>query len=134
MKKRLLFLVVIAIILMFIFNVYYFIFIKNGIVIPCIFHEITGFYCPGCGVTRMFLSLIKFDFYQAFRYNQLIFISLPFIIILVVDKFIKWIIGNPNYLYKKIGNKVWIILLIVTVFFAIIRNVPFFDYLIPTVV
>ena len=44
--------------------------------IPCLFHEITNLYCPGCGITRMFLSLFKLDFYQAFRYNPLVFILL----------------------------------------------------------
>lgn len=113
---------------------YYFMFNELEIVIPCVFHLITGFYCPGCGITRMIFSLIKFDFYQAFRYNPLIFIFIPFILIIFIDLIIKWLIGRKDYLYLKINNKMWLILVIITLLFGIIRNIPFFDYLIPTVV
>ena len=44
--------------------------------LTCVFLDTTGFYCPGCGVTRLIFSLLQFDFYQAFRYNPLIFIIL----------------------------------------------------------
>ena len=43
-------------------------YLKYNIGIPCIFHELTGFYCPGCGLTRAIASIVKLDFYQAFRY------------------------------------------------------------------
>ncbi len=42
--------------------------------IPCIFFLTTGFKCPGCGVSRMFISMLKFDFVSAFHYNPVIFI------------------------------------------------------------
>ena len=28
--------------------------------IPCLFHELTGFYCPGCGGTRAVLALVPY--------------------------------------------------------------------------
>ena len=93
--------------------------ILDIISIPCLFHKITGLYCPGCGVTRMFLSLFKLDFYQAFRYNQFIFIMLPFGILLFIDKIIK----RENSLYKKIPNYVWYIIIILLIIFGIIRNI-----------
>ncbi len=36
---------------------------------PCIFHELTGFYCPGCGGTRAFLALITGHPILSFLYN-----------------------------------------------------------------
>ena len=33
--------------------------------IPCMFHQITGLYCPGCGVSRMCLALFRLDFVSA---------------------------------------------------------------------
>ena len=40
--------------------------------IPCVFNLITGYYCPGCGITRMFISIYKLDFYQATVNNILL--------------------------------------------------------------
>ena len=133
-KKRLLLSLKILFISVLLAIIYVILFVKFGIVIPCFFHEITHLYCPGCGITRMIVSLLRIDFYQAFRFNPLLFIFLPFTIFLVVDAFIKWLKGSDTYFYKKISNKVWIILIIVTIGFGIIRNIPYFDYLIPTVV
>lgn len=104
----------------------------NGIYIPCIFHEITGLYCPGCGITRLFLSLLTFDFYQAYRYNQLVFILLPFTLILIIDYLFKTLTNKKNILYHKINNKVWYLLILLTILFGIVRNIPNFDYFIPT--
>ena len=114
--------------------VMYYIFILNNITIPCLFNKITNLYCPGCGVTRMIISLLKLDFYQAFRYNQLIFIFLPFIFFLLMDFLIKWPKGQNNYIYLKINNKIWIGLLIITLIFGILRNIPLFDYLKPVII
>jgi len=105
-----------------------------GIVIPCVFHELTGLYCPGCGVTRMIFALLKLDFYQAFRYNSLIFLFMPFILVCTFDFIIKKFKNKSNYLYQNINNKIWILLIVITLLFGVLRNVPIFDYLIPTVV
>ncbi len=41
----------------------------TGIYIPCTVYATTGFKCCGCGVTNMFMSLIHFNFQQAWSYN-----------------------------------------------------------------
>ena len=46
--------------------------------ISCVFLEFLKIPCPGCGMTRAFLSLIKLDFYSAVRYNICIFF-MPYI-------------------------------------------------------
>ena len=35
----------------------------------CIFKRLTGYKCPGCGMTRAFISLGRFQFTDAFQYN-----------------------------------------------------------------
>ena len=83
----------------------------------------------GCGVTRMIKSILKFDFYQAFRYNPLCFIL--------------FIISIPYFIYKtiiyiKTGNiklpslKLLIIIIVILFIYMVLRNIPKFDYLIPT--
>lgn len=35
----------------------------------CLFQRIWGIQCPGCGMTRAFLSLANFEWIQAWQYN-----------------------------------------------------------------
>lgn len=104
--------------------IYYFLNKYIGFEIKCFIHALTGYYCPGCGITRMFFSIIELDLYQAFRYNPLIFILLILsIIYLIINKFIKKIVIKKNFL---------IILLIIIILFGILRNIDLFSYLKPT--
>lgn len=93
--------------------------------IPCLFHEITNLYCPGCGITRMFLALFKLDFYQAFRYNPLVFILL----ILSIVYFLVKKIGKLNF---KFPNYIYYYLLVIVIIYGILRNIPLFSFLAPT--
>ena len=97
--------------------------------IPCLFYEITGYYCPGCGITRVLFSLLKLDFYQAFRYNPLIFIL---IIITGIYWLVKFILKKFMNISIEIPNYVYYILLIIVIIFGILRNIPMFDFLSPT--
>ena len=48
----------------------------TGKFIECFYWKATGYLCPGCGLTRMFISLIKLDVAAAFNYNPVMFIVL----------------------------------------------------------
>ena len=99
--------------------------------IPCVFESITGFYCPGCGVTRMLKSMLVFDFYQAFRYNPLLFIFTPFILILLFN-YLYCYYKKKESLFKKMPKSVCNILLVITIIYWILRNI--IPWLAPTVV
>lgn len=105
---------------------YYFLNRYLSISIPCVFYEITGLYCPGCGVTRMIFSLLQGNIYQSFRYN-------PFLFILMWSYlfYIFYQIVNRRKV-KKINDKVMIVLLIITISFGILRNISIFSFLVPT--
>ncbi len=51
-----------------------------GFGIPCIFYEITGLKCGGCGITRGLIALLHFDFGTMIQYNAF----LPFILVYVL--------------------------------------------------
>lgn len=44
---------------------------KMGIGIPCLFYQITGWQCPGCGNSRAALALLRLDLKAALGYNLL---------------------------------------------------------------
>lgn len=115
---------------MFLLISYFILHRLTGFAIPCVFHKITGWFCPGCGVTRMLFALLRFDFATAFRSNALLFLLLPFGIYLGIDYIIKLYQNKPP-VYRKIPDKYWIALLIVTLLYGILRNLALFDFLAP---
>ena len=49
----------------------------TGFGIPCPVHVLTGWKCPGCGVTRMCLALLSGDVREAFFQNRAVLLLLP---------------------------------------------------------
>lgn len=92
--------------------------------IGCFFRNNFGIRCPGCGLTRAFLSIFKFDFVSAFKYNIssiFLFIFLViFNILLLYD-----IIFNKNIVWKFIEKifKYYVLILVLIVVTTIINNV-----------
>lgn len=39
---------------------------------PCLFLRYTGFYCPGCGGTRAFCSMLKGEFLKSLHYHPVV--------------------------------------------------------------
>ena len=107
----------------FIILTLYFIFhLITDFYIPCPIHKIFHVYCPGCGVSRMLVSILKLDFVKAFNYNKLLFILFPFALFLYIE-FIYSVIKKKEPLYKKIDNKVWYILIVILIIYAVLRNI-----------
>ena len=45
---------------------------------PCLFHIITGYYCPGCGGTRSLVYMLSGHFIKSFYYHPLVlYVALP---------------------------------------------------------
>lgn len=98
-----------------------------GFGIPCPFHSITGFKCPGCGVSRMFISILRLDFKEAFNSNRLLFVTLPVIICLLGIDVFRYISLKPRR-HTKIENTVYVILIVLFLVFAVLRNLPWLDW------
>ena len=97
----------------------------------CPWKSLLNIDCAGCGGTRMFIAILNLEFYQAFRYNPLVFLLLIclivyFIYIIICKLFrIKYFKFNTNHLWG---------LLFLVIIFMILRNMSIFDYLKPTVI
>ncbi len=55
----------------------------------CLFKNIFGVNCYGCGITRAVLSALHFRFAAAFEYNKLVVIVLPLFIYVWIKMIIK---------------------------------------------
>ncbi len=72
----------------------------------CPFLMLTGWQCPGCGSQRAIHSLLHLDIAAAWRYNALLVLSIPYLLLLVVAE---W--GGArreSRLYRAL-NREWLI-------------------------
>lgn len=121
-----------VIIVTLVLGIYFYLFNKYGIGIPCVFHVLTGYYCPGCGMTRAILSIIKLDFYQAIRYNALSPMLLALGILYLIN-----FIQNSFFKKKKelvINKQIILCFLIITLIYGVLRNIPYFVWFAPTII
>lgn len=65
--------------------------------IPCLFHEITGLYCPGCGGTRAVRSLLAGHFIKSFLYHPLVLYCVLVAVWFAVSYLLYWITKKPRY-------------------------------------
>ena len=63
---------------------YGYVLLPRGIVIPCLFYRITGWRCPGCGITNLCLAMLHGRIAEAPAYNWGLVLSLPVLLWLVV--------------------------------------------------
>ena len=109
---------------------YYWLYTTWGIAFSCLFYQITHWYCPGCGVTRMLFALLKGEFYQAFRYNPLAFALLP----AALGLFIEWLIARAQKRtpwVNRIPNAWWVAVIVIVLIYGVMRNLPWFSFLAP---
>lgn len=101
--------------------------LNECIAIPCFFNKVTGFYCPGCGITRAIRSLLKGDLYSSFRNNLLLYTVFPILFILEIMN----IKLKKSKEFKKMYNVMIVCLLIFTITFGVLRNFPTFSEIAP---
>ena len=93
----------------------------TGLGIPCVFYEITGLKCPGCGISKMFISLVKLDFVSAFWHNPFLFITGPFLVAYLALSEIKYVRTGNNDMGKW-EIFLWVELALALAY-AVLRNI-----------
>ena len=102
---------------------YAFLILHTPFRIPCLFREVTGLQCPGCGTSRMALALMRFDIPAAFTYNPIAFFSFPAWFLISICAFV----GRPKALRSsKNLLRILYINIVVYMIFAIFRNLPLY--------
>ncbi|MCC4605791.1 DUF2752 domain-containing protein [Xanthomonas campestris pv. badrii] len=92
---------------------------------PCAFHALTGFYCPGCGITRALHALVHGDLVSAFGMNALavgLLALVPFVVL--------WHHGWQPAIFQPIARALSSPLLWITLLpgFWIARNLPWLPF------
>lgn len=95
---------------------------KTGLGIPCIFYEITGLKCPGCGITHMCISILHGDLRAAMQYNFIIFWLSPLFLYIMGDYLLRYI-RTGTFKVLKWQSILLYIMIGVLVLFGIVRNI-----------
>ena len=98
-----------------------------GYGIPCVFHLVTGLFCPGCGVTRMLVAMIHLDFKEAFWSNQALFVLQPVIYYFVLKQ-IYFSITQGKASYSKLERFFIYFSIVLLLLYAIYRNIFLFCF------
>lgn len=85
----------------------------------CVFKGIIGLPCPGCGLTRAILSLLRFDLKNAFFYHPLFLIPPLLVLVLAFRKKSLF-----NSIYRS--NAFWCVLALLFIGVWVIRMIRFF--------
>lgn len=87
----------------------------------CTFLTLTGYKCPGCGSQRAIHALLNGNVVEAFRYNAMMLISIPFIALLLFGETQRT--RNPRlYLRMNTPLLVWLFLAVILGWW-ILRNI-----------
>lgn len=107
---------------LFLLGLAYGLFVKiTGLAIPCIFHLLTGWKCPGCGVTRMCVALLQMDFIGAFYCHPMLLIQLPFLGLIFLRNMIAYI-KNGVCRLSRLENACVYICIVLLLVFTVFRN------------
>lgn len=79
----------------------------SGLSIPCPFHAVTGLLCPGCGVTRMCLALLRLDFAAAWQANPVLLLLLPVLAALLIRQSVRYVKTGRSTLSRRESALVW---------------------------
>lgn len=94
----------------------------------CTFHQLTGFHCPGCGMTRAAYAGLHGKIGAAFRFNPVGMVLLPLACVGLGIEITGWVRGKPLPFRLGIGAKgAWAIVVIVIAFW-ILRNLPWWPF------
>ena len=87
--------------------------------IPCPFRTITGWLCPGCGITHMLIALIQLDFHTAYLENPFLLLTSPFLIGEIIYQRYLQLTKQVNPQWNQVLLWLYVIALII---FGILRN------------
>lgn len=125
MNRRILRITIVTIAAGTILLLYFFVEPKNGNLPKCFFHQLTGVFCPGCGVQRSFHALLHGRMVPAMNYNLLFVLLLPLLIYFVLAFAWGKKYETSSFIYKPIFSYS---ILIVVLSFWLLRNIPFMPF------
>lgn len=93
----------------------------TGLAVPCPFHAVTGLQCPGCGITRMCLALLRLNFAAAWASNPGLLVLLPLLAALFLKMAAGYVKSGRKTPTKAESTAIWV-LVGVLLAYGVVRN------------
>jgi hypothetical protein len=112
--------------------VWYFDPVKESFFPACPLYRLTGFACPGCGMTRAFHALFHGDILTALDFNALVPVFAVLLLFFFVSLVLYAVRGRGLRMDLLKPQALWAVFILLMVF-GVLRNLPFypFDVLFP---
>ena len=95
----------------------------TGLSIPCPVRALTGLLCPGCGVTRLCMALLRLDFAVAWDANPVLLLLLPVLAALLARQAARYVKSGRSALSRGESALVWG-MAAVLLLWGVARNLP----------
>lgn len=92
---------------------------KLGVGLPCPLYRLTGWQCPGCGVTRFCVALLRGNWSAAWSANPALCVLGPVILGLLAVRAVGYVKGAPPTGWER---KSWLVLAALLLIFGLWRN------------
>lgn len=93
----------------------------TGLGIPCPFHALTGLDCPGCGVSRMCMALLRLDVRAAWEANCALFVILPAALVYAALRAVRYVLHGATPLTRA-ENAAFCVTSAALCVFGVVRN------------
>lgn len=99
----------------------------TGIYIPCLFYKLTGWVCPGCGISHLCSDLISFRFDTAFLQNPGVSILICIWLVFAMIQLIR----RRSLLNSRESRILMFCSVVFLLVFGVLRNINGFEWLLP---
>lgn len=94
----------------------------------CIIYKLSGYYCPGCGAGRACYAILHGRFYQAFCYNPLLCLLLPWFALYFCICMTQWLLYGRETISQRIPAWVAYVILAIVILYGILRNIAVYPF------
>lgn len=94
----------------------------TGIGIPCVIYKRFHVKCPGCGISHLFLHLMRLEWKEAFLSNIGLVLISPLLLVILVKQTVTYVKTGQKTMNQGM-NRLMIGCIIYLVIWAIVRNI-----------
>lgn len=97
--------------------------VRGFFLVPCVFHAVTGLYCPGCGGTRAAEVLVQGEFLRSFLYHPIVIYTAGLYVWFMVSHTVEYLLGHRVRIGLKYRNWYLYAALVIVVINLAVKNV-----------